>query len=343
MTRSIERGKIPKKEWKKIVALFHQAKEEAERANEPPHEPTAYGYRRCSHEDSKASGLGLEVQDQTITRYYDLLAAKLPEVKWGKLFSDEAVSAFRRRLVTRPDGAELNRILKAGDHVIFPRLDRGFRNLKDLLSTLDDWTARGITIHFVAEGIDMTTAAGRMILQILGSVAEWQSNYISERGKEVNRRLRQTGRVPANWLPMGFKIQHCGNKGARRWVVDPEKRQWMCLITKLREKQKWTFREISNYCEMVIAKHEHRLPLPEYEMGKRQWSLQKCRKAYIAELRLREMIAAARAAGHKCLLINPDIEISMADLMGHQMTDLPDPSQLGRPGLDTGGSLDTLF
>lgn len=339
MTKAIERGKISPKEWKRIVRLYKQAQQKAEQAEqeqkEPDRPPIAWSYRRCSHEESAASGLGLEVQEQTIERYYPLLQVKYPGVERGQMFSDEAVSAYRRRLITRPAGADLNRALRRGDHVVFARLDRGFRNLRDMLTTLEDWEARGITVHFVSEGLDLSTANGRLILHILGSVAEWQSSFTSERNREVIRRLRQTGRWAASHLPMGLKA--IGPKGSRRIVHDIEKRQWMALIVKLKDEQKWTFRQISNYCEVVLARREHRQPLPEFHMGKRKWSLGRCWKAYQGEKRLREIIAEARAHGHKCLKVG-DLEISLADLLGIPVEEVPSAP----PESPTGEWPDTL-
>ncbi len=42
------------------------------------------------------------------------------------VFYDAAVSASRTPLLDRPEGEKLNGLLRKGDHVIFPRLDRAF-------------------------------------------------------------------------------------------------------------------------------------------------------------------------------------------------------------------------
>src|SRR5437016_2785618 len=110
----------------------------------------AYGYIRVSTEKQVRSGLGLEACAHTTARYaeYRGLDLILP------IFEERAVSAITRNLVERPMGEALNTRLKRGDHVIFPKLDRGFRNTRDMLVTMDNWIARGVTAHFVDLNVD---------------------------------------------------------------------------------------------------------------------------------------------------------------------------------------------
>ena len=295
----VQKGRIPDWEWEQIRAIVTDAKERAERAardaapKAPPRPPEVFGYRRCSHQDSKESGLGLNAQTGTITAYYRLLESKWqaegqPVLPFHKLFSDEAISA-RTQLIARPDGAKLNHALKKGDHVIFPRLDRGFRDLEDLIRTVRDWETRGITIHFVAEGIDTRTSIGRLIMHILGAVAQWQSEYIGDRGREMAHVFRKLGRNGGGKAPMGFKLVGPKSDGIRRKVVpDIPTRKIMGLIVRLRDEEGMTYKAISDYIEDRIAQKEKRSPIPFYDRGKRKWPDGRCHKAYFAEKKLRE-------------------------------------------------------
>jgi DNA invertase Pin-like site-specific DNA recombinase len=325
MTKAIERGKISRQEWKQIVAQAKAAKAAAEaEANQPNRAPLAFGYRRCSHEDSKKSRLGLDVQQKDIDRYFRFLQEKYPGLTYGGLFSDEAVSG-RKRLVTRPEGYKMNIQLRRGDHVIIPRLDRGFRNLRDMLNTLDDWERRGITVHFVAEQIDPSTAGGKLCLGMFGLIAEWQSNYISERNKEVIKQIKERGGC---WSHARMGFIRVGKGRARREVVDVEARRVMTLIVKLRDERRWSFQAISDYIEIYLAKKEGRQPATNWE--KRKWGRQRCHKAYHWERQLRGKIKAAKIRGRNVLLLDEEIPEEIPVDLESALD--PPPSPPGGPG-----------
>src|SRR4029079_3093962 len=67
------------------------------------------------------------------------------------------------------------------DAVVCWRLDRLGRNLRHLVLLLDDWQARGIAFVTLGEGIDTSTAAGRLVAGVLGSIAEFERARIQER------------------------------------------------------------------------------------------------------------------------------------------------------------------
>jgi DNA invertase Pin-like site-specific DNA recombinase len=210
------------------------------------------------------------------------------------MYTDAAVSAYKKRLLERKGGEELNASLRPGDHVIFARLDRGFRNLKDLLNTVDQWIARGIHIHFCDLGLDLTTDFGRLILQILGAVAEWQARYTSARNKEIAKVMKSLGRKGNGRAPMGFKL--VGPKGKRRKVVKDEAAlAVMQEIVRLRDRERLSWSEISDRIEAKLAQSQGRQPIPAYDQGKRQWTKHLCQQGYEAALALAKR-ATARAA-----------------------------------------------
>src|SRR2546428_6155908 len=92
--------------------------------DEPP--PPAYVYLRVSTEDQAKSGLGIEAQKDIGQRWCQLRGLELKDY-----FSDEAESSVTK-LVDRPAGRELSVCLKQRDHVVFPKLDRGFRDTVDM-------------------------------------------------------------------------------------------------------------------------------------------------------------------------------------------------------------------
>src|SRR4029453_7163649 len=78
----------------------------------------------------------------------------------------------------------LTRCLKAlrpGDTLIVWKLDRLGRNLRDLITLLDELRTQGIKFRSLTEHIDTETAAGRAMWQMIGVLAELERSLITER------------------------------------------------------------------------------------------------------------------------------------------------------------------
>lgn len=71
--------------------------------------------------------------------------------------------------------------LKSGDQFVFYKLDRVARSLSDLLKILDRVERSGASIRSLTEPIDTGSPAGRLMLQILGAMAEFERTLIRER------------------------------------------------------------------------------------------------------------------------------------------------------------------
>ena len=101
----------------------------------------------------------------------------------------------------RTQWSECNRGLGRGDTLVVVRIDRLGRSLADLVSTLDDLGTRGVHFRSLTEGIDTSTALGRMFYQLAGAFAEYERTLISERtraGLDAARAAgRRIGRPPA--------------------------------------------------------------------------------------------------------------------------------------------------
>lgn len=77
--------------------------------------------------------------------------------------------------------SELDGKLREGDELVVWRLDRIGRSMVDVVTTIDDLTDRGIKLMSVTDGIDPETPSGRLVLQILSSLAEYERSLIRER------------------------------------------------------------------------------------------------------------------------------------------------------------------
>lgn len=70
---------------------------------------------------------------------------------------------------------------KQVDCVVVTKLDRLFRSLRQLVTALDDFQAKGVAFVATKDAIDYTTPGGRLFTQILGSLAEFEKALIRER------------------------------------------------------------------------------------------------------------------------------------------------------------------
>lgn len=99
----------------------------------------------------------------------------------------------------RWDRPELQRLLdqlQKGDMVVVWKLDRLSRSLKDLLLTLEKIGSAGAGFQSLTEAVDTSTPAGRMMMQIVGSFAEFERAMLRERtkkGLEAARKERRVG------------------------------------------------------------------------------------------------------------------------------------------------------
>ena len=91
------------------------------------------------------------------------------------------------------------------DVLVCWRLDRLGRNLKHLITLLDELQALGVAFVSLAEGIDATTPAGKLQMHILGAIAEFERERIRERVMAGLQRARAQGRAlgrPKSRLPV---------------------------------------------------------------------------------------------------------------------------------------------
>jgi hypothetical protein len=118
------------------------------------------------------------------------------------------------------------RQLREGDVVVVWKLDRLSRSLKDLLHIMERIEAAGAGFRSLTEAIDTTTAAGRMMMQMVGAFAEFERAMIRERTGAGLAQARAEGRIggggasfPTSSAPRSPKA--CSRAAARRprWPV----------------------------------------------------------------------------------------------------------------------------
>ncbi|TPA25784.1 DNA invertase [Burkholderia pseudomallei] len=96
----------------------------------------------------------------------------------------------------RPGFAELLLKMEEGDVLLVTKLDRLGRNAMDVRATVEALAERGIRIHCLAlGGVDLTSAAGRMTMQVLNAVAEFERDLLIERTQAGIARAKAEGKT----------------------------------------------------------------------------------------------------------------------------------------------------
>ena len=114
-------------------------------------------------------------------------------------WTGDRVRGQRRVSGTKDQRPALDALMKDAkrrrfDVLVVWRLDRLGRNLKHLVTLLEDVQAVGIAFVSLGEGIDCTTAAGRLQLHVLAALAEFERARIAERVRAGLARVRASGK-----------------------------------------------------------------------------------------------------------------------------------------------------
>lgn len=91
--------------------------------------------------------------------------------------------------------------------LLVAKLDRLTRSVKDLGELVEDYfTSDTITLLSVADSIDTRTAAGRLVLNVLASVSQWERETISERTRDAMSHKRNNHERTSLHAPYGYQI-----------------------------------------------------------------------------------------------------------------------------------------
>ncbi|MGW4019126.1 recombinase family protein [Rhodococcus ruber] len=106
-----------------------------------------------------------------------------------KVFQDK-ISGARD---DRPGLAALLEYVREGDTVVVWKLDRLGRNTLHILEVVRALTKRGVTLVSTSDGIDSSTATGRMVIGVLASMAEFERELVKERTALKRESARRNG------------------------------------------------------------------------------------------------------------------------------------------------------
>lgn len=116
----------------------------------------------------------------------------LNAVGCARVFTDQASGA----LAARPQLDKLVETLLPGDTLVVWKLDRLGRSLQHLIVAIGELADKGVAFRSLTEGIDTSTAAGRLMLGLFGSFAQFERDLIIERTTAGLAAARARGRPP---------------------------------------------------------------------------------------------------------------------------------------------------
>lgn len=183
------------------------------------------GYVRVSTERQADEGASLAAQRRKLAAWCELYSCELVEV-----LADEGASA--KSMAGRPGLEAALRRVRSGDcdGLLVAKLDRLTRSTRDLGELLDDAGRRGWSLMSVGEQLDTSSAVGRLMVGILGTVAQWEREAIGERTSDAMRQMAAEGRYTGGPVPYGYRL---GAEGGRL-EVDPAEQAALSAIRELR-------------------------------------------------------------------------------------------------------------
>ena len=142
----------------------------------------------------------------------------------------------------RPGFNRLLDRLESGDVLIVTKLDRLGRNAMDIRKTVEQLTESGIRVHCLAlGGVDLTSSAGKMTMQVISAVAEFERDLLLERTYSGIARARDAGkrfgRPPLLNVEQKQKVLERIKSGASISAIAREFRTTRQTILRVRAKQ----------------------------------------------------------------------------------------------------------
>jgi site-specific DNA recombinase len=193
----------------------------------------AIGYVRVSTDKQADHGVSLEAQEAKIRAMATVQGAEIAE-----LIVDGGESA---KNLNRPGMERLLALVDQGkvQTVIIAKLDRLTRSVKDLAELLARFQKRGVSLVSVAESLDTGSAAGRLVINIMTAVSQWEREAIGERTRDAMQHKRSNGQRVGN-LAYGYRTSADG----KHVEVEPTEQAALAQIRGLRNQGR-SLREIA--------------------------------------------------------------------------------------------------
>ena len=157
----------------------------------------AIGYIRVSTEKQANEGVSLEAQEAKIVTW-----CKANGYELVKVYVDAGISG--KRMDTRKELLAALASLKKGMALVSYSLSRLARSTKDALAIGEAVAKKKADMVSLTEQIDTTTAAGKMMFQMLSVLAEFERNLVAERTTNALQHKKRSGQKYTGQDPYGF-------------------------------------------------------------------------------------------------------------------------------------------
>lgn len=131
----------------------------------------------------------VSTSDQNLDHQVDALLRA--GVEPANIYRDYASGAK----ASRPDWDRVLDKLRSGDTLVCTRLDRIGRSLQHLVNLAARWRAEGVELNVIEQGINTTTAEGRLMFGVLCTLAEYQRELILANTRDGLAAARARGRI----------------------------------------------------------------------------------------------------------------------------------------------------
>lgn len=221
----------------------------AEFANIPRAEGNArcWGYARVSTMMQYDKENSIPSQVMRMENYYNLNLQPRGIELCGIVDDGKAMSARSTPFMGRPGAREILSQLRVGDHLIFDKFDRVFRDVRDFLHCADWFRRNRISMHILNLGgqqVESDTPMGKLFMLMLAGLAQFEAEVTSARIREAFFAKRTQGTSAEPHVPLGAKLEMVPRPGKtpkKRLVWDKQEREIMAMVLYMRDEMfmKW--------------------------------------------------------------------------------------------------------
>lgn len=183
----------------------------------------AVGYVRVSTNHQVDNGVSLEAQRVKIEGYAAMNSLNL------EIIEDAGLSG--KTLDNRPGMTRLLKLVHSRkvSMIVVSKVDRISRSVSDLNRLIQLFNKNGVEFVSIGDAIDTSSASGRLSINILSSVSQWEAEAAGERTSAALQQLKSEGRRISRFAPYGFKFNGSGV------VEDMDEQKAVQAIHKLRQ------------------------------------------------------------------------------------------------------------
>ena len=197
--------------------------------------PRFIGYTRVSSREQAENGVSLVAQRDRLRAWAEAHGYELVKIERDSGVSGTVAPEKRPGLT-----AALEAIRKGkADGLAALKLDRISRSVRDTLNLAERFERQGWLLATVQENIDTTTATGRLFVNMLASMAQWERDTISERTAAGLGVIAREGRSRSRFTPFGWRTGRGGIKTAKgdraQLAKHPEEQKTLRRMIRLRD------------------------------------------------------------------------------------------------------------